>query len=238
MNEAAQEAVTLARALQEGTDFSVSAELKQVRLTRTGRRRLEQLSLNAGPFWQSPARTEEFVQLALQAIHVMQQDRHYVVEEGKVVLIDELMGRLARQRTLSLGLHQVLEASLGLALSDPSEVRARLSFQRFFRRLPKLGGMTGTAREARTELQSVYGLSVVEIPTHRKSRRKWRRHRVFTTEAAKFRAVAQRGRSFVEQGVRCADRGALGAGKRGSGPRFQGTRAQSVPRGAERHKRP
>lgn len=191
LNEVATEAVTLARALKDGEDFTVSAELKQVRLTRAGRRRLGQLSLNAGPFWKSTSRTEEFVQLALQAIHVMKQDRHYVVEDGKLVLIDELTGRLTRQRTLSLGLHQVLEASLGLDLSDPSEVRARLSFQRFFRRLPKLGGMTGTAQEARTELQSVYGLSVVEIPTHRKSRRTWLRHRVFTTEAAKFRAIVQ-----------------------------------------------
>ncbi len=200
LNEAAVEAVTLARALTEGEDFTVTAELKQVRLTRAGRRRLAALSMNAGPFWQSTSRTEEFVTLALQAMHAMQRDRHYVVEDGKVVLIDELTGRLARQRTLSLGLHQVLEASLGLELSDPSEVRARLSFQRFFRRLPKLGGMTGTAREAQVELQSVYGLSVVEIPTHRKSRRKWRRHRVFKTETAKFRAIVQQAETLAAKG--------------------------------------
>lgn len=200
LNEAATEAVTLARALKDGEDFTVSAELKQVRLTRAGRRRLGQLSPKAGPFWKSTSRTEEFVQLALQAIHILKQDRHYVVEDGKVVLIDELTGRLARQRTLSLGLHQVLEASLGLELSDPSEVRARLSFQRFFRRLPKLGGMTGTAREARTELQSVYGLSVVEIPTHQKSRRTWLRHRVFATETSKFRAIVQQAEALSARG--------------------------------------
>lgn len=200
LNEAAVEAVTLARALTEGEDFINTPELKQVRLTRAGRRKLAQLSLNAGPFWLSTARTEEFVQLALQAIHVLQQDRHYIVEDGKVVLIDELTGRLARQRTLSLGLQQVLEASLGLPLSEPSEVRARLSFQRFFRRMPKLGGMTGTAREARAELRSVYGLSVVEIPTHRRSRRRRLKHRVFTDGTSKSRAIAKHAEALSARG--------------------------------------
>jgi preprotein translocase subunit SecA len=113
-----------------------------------------------------------------------------VVEEGKVVLVDELTGRFARQRTLSLGLQQVLEASLDLEPSDPTEVRARLSFQRYFSRLPRLGGMTVTAREARDEMASVYGLRVVAIPTHKTNRRAFAPHRVFLTEAEKFAAIA------------------------------------------------
>lgn len=191
LNDAAGQAVDLARRLRKGVDFAHDETLKTVDLTAAGREALAQMALQAGPFWHRPDRSEELVTLALHAIHLLKRDQHYVIEEDKVVLVDELTGRLARQRTLSLGLQQVLEASLGLPLSDPTEVRARLSFQRYFRRLPRLGGMTGTAREARSELASVYGLRVIQIPTHRPVRRLHAPHRVFRTEAEKFAAIAR-----------------------------------------------
>jgi preprotein translocase subunit SecA len=191
LNEAAGQAVMLARSLRAGVDFVHDQRLKTVDLTQTGRDALARMAMQAGPFWHRPDRSEELVTLALHAIHLLRQDQHYVIEDDKVVLIDELTGRLARQRTLSLGLQQVLEASLALPLSDPTEVRARLSFQRYFRRLPRLGGMTGTAHEARSELAAVYGLRVIRIPTHRKVRRIHARHRIFRTEGQKFAAIAR-----------------------------------------------
>lgn len=190
LNDAAGQAVVLAGRLRKGIDFTHDETLKAIDLTAAGRDALAQMAMQAGPFWHRPDRSEELVTLALHAIHLLKQDQHYVIEDDKVVLVDELTGRLARQRTLSLGLQQVLESSLGLPLSDPTEVRARLSFQRYFRRLPRLGGMTGTAREARSELAAVYGLRVIQIPTHRPVRRVHAPHRVFRTEGEKFAAIA------------------------------------------------
>lgn len=200
LNDAAEQAVIMARKLELGIDFRHDETLKTVDLTARGREKLSSLALQAGPFWHRPDRTEELVTLALHALYLLKQGLHFVVEEGKVVLVDELTGRLARQRSLSLGLQQVLEASLGLAVSDPSEVKARLSFQRYFRRLPRLGGMTGTAREASGELSSVYGLNVVQIPTHRPVRRRYAKHRVFRTESEKFEAIVHEAHRLSMEG--------------------------------------
>lgn len=197
---AATKAVELARSLKQGIDYTVNAELRHVELSRTGRENVSKMALDAGAFWQRRDRAEELVNTALYAMHMMVCDKHYIVEEGKVVLVDELTGRLARQRTLSLGVQQVLEAALDLEISDPSEVRARLSFQRYFRRLPRIGGMTGTAREAKAELGKVYGLGIVGVPTHRPSKRVDLGYRIFENCAEKNRAI-------IADAVTLSDRG-------------------------------
>ncbi|NBP79372.1 hypothetical protein EBU58_01350 [bacterium] len=137
---AAVKAVELARGLTETEHYTVNQELRSVELTRAGRQRVAEMVLDAGPFWQRRDRAEELVNTALYAMYMMVRDKHYIIQEDKVVLVDELTGRLARERTLSLGMQQVLEAALDLEISPPSEVRARLSFQRYFQRLSRIGG--------------------------------------------------------------------------------------------------
>lgn len=191
LESAAVQSVRISRLLEADQDYTLDQTLRTAELTKAGRARLHTLTHDAGPFWQRRDRAEELVHLALYASHLMHRDEHFVVEEGKVVLVDELTGRLARSRTLSLGMQQVLEASLDLEISPPSEVRARLSFQRYFRRLPKIGGMTGTAQEARGEFASVYGLKTVPVPTHKRAQRKHMPKLVFRTQSEKMRKVAQ-----------------------------------------------
>jgi preprotein translocase subunit SecA len=191
LESAAVQSVRICRLLEPVLDYTLDQTLRTVELTKAGRARLHTLTHDAGPFWQRHDRAEELVHLALYASHLMHRDEHYVVEDEKVVLVDELTGRLARSRTLSLGMQQVLEASLDIEISPPSEVRARLSFQRYFRRLPKIGGMTGTAQEARGEFASVYGLKTVPVPTHKRVRRQHMPRLVFRTQAEKMRKVAQ-----------------------------------------------
>lgn len=200
LEEAAKEAVRLARSLLPDTDYRVRPMLRDIQLTPAGKERLHQLTRALGRFWRRQDRAEELVQMALYADNLMQRDRHFIIEEGKVVLIDELTGRLARQRTLSLGMHQVLEACHGLEISPLSEVRARQSFQRFFRRFHRLGGMTGTAREARGEFAKAYGLTTVAIPTHRAVRRKAWPMQIYATEAQKFAALADAAAELAAQG--------------------------------------
>ncbi|SFR15863.1 translocase [Poseidonocella sedimentorum] len=197
---AAETSVALARALQDGRDYRVDHTLRSLDITSVGRKRLMAEARKLGPFWQREDRAEELVRMALYAEHLLLEGQHFVIEEGKVVLVDELTGRLARQRTLSLGMQQVLEARLGLEISPPSEVRARLSFQRYFGRVPRLGGMTGTAREARDEFARAYGLAVVRVPTHRPSRRKTQSLRAYARVAGKNAAIVRDALALADRG--------------------------------------
>ena len=104
---------------------------------------------------------------ALRAREFYIRGRHYVVNQDKVVIVDETTGRPAPQRSWRQGLHQAIEAKEGLPLSAPTENLASLSFQRFFRYYRKLSGVTGTGRENARELWHIYHLPVVVMPTHR-----------------------------------------------------------------------
>ncbi|UPY37838.1 hypothetical protein [Sediminicoccus sp. KRV36] len=200
LQAAAMDAVRLAAQLREGEDFTLKPALRHVELTAIGKDRLAALTGGLSAFWRSPERARELAGQALHAKYLMERDQHYVVREGKLVLVDELTGRLAEQRTLSLGLQQVLEATAGLELTPPAEVSARLSFQRFFRLFPLLSGTTGTAREARGELARVYRQRSVAIPTHRPVRRARLPLRLLPTEAAKFDAIVADALALAETG--------------------------------------
>ncbi len=200
LQAAAQDAVRLAAQLREGEDFTLKPALRHVELTAAGKDRLAALTGGLSAFWRSPERARELAGQALHAKYLMLRDQHYVVREGKLVLVDELTGRLAEQRTLSLGLQQVLEATAGLELTPPAEVSARLSFQRFFRLFPLLSGTTGTAREARGELAGVYRQRSIAIPTHRPVRRARLPLRLLPSEAAKFDAIVAEALALAEAG--------------------------------------
>lgn len=189
LEAAALDAVALARQLKKDEHYKVNRALRHVELTSAGKEFLTGLTHCFSAFWQSPDRARELVEQALYAMHLLVRDQHYVVREEKVVLVDELTGRLADQRTLSLGMQQVLEASQDLPVSPANEVSARRSFQRFFRLFPRMGGMTGTAREAKAELLDVYRLPTLAIPTHKPVQRLMAPMRVFPNETEKFDAI-------------------------------------------------
>ncbi|MEX8493765.1 hypothetical protein, partial [Sphaerotilus sp.] len=189
--QAAGEAAALARQLQKDEDYTVNALLRHSALTDKGREHLRLHTQGMSPFWRHPERARELVEMALHAQSFLVRDLHYVVEDGKVVLIDELTGRLARQRTLSLGMQQILEACEALPISPPSQVSARLSFQRFFRLFSHVGGMTGTAQEARREFAAAYGLATLPVPTHRPLQRRFLSDALCVDEQAKFDAIVR-----------------------------------------------
>lgn len=184
----------------DSADVLVQRALRHASLTEAGWRKVRAKTAAMEPFWRHPQRARELVDMALYAKHFLIRDLNFIVEDDKVVLIDELTGRLARQRTLSLGMQQILEALEGLPISPPSRVSARMSFQRFFQRFPKLGGMTGTAAEAGNEFGQVYGLATVSVPTHRKLLRQFWPHQVCADEAAKFDAIASSIRTLTAAG--------------------------------------
>jgi len=143
----------------------------------------------SGP-WAIPRLREELVRHALAARHLFRAGEHYLVRDARTVIIDEFSGRLMPDRQWADGLHQMIEAKEGCALTRRRVTLARLTYQRFFPRYRHLSGMTGTAAEVAGELWAVYGLPVARIPTHRPSRRVRVPDRLLADATAKWASVA------------------------------------------------
>jgi preprotein translocase subunit SecA len=182
------EALELARQLGEG-DYQLRDD--GVRITERGLDRLEALGASRGGVWRGPRRREQLVKQALTALHLFQRDKHYLLRDDKVVIIDENTGRLMPDRSWEQGLHQLIEIKEGCEVTGRRETLARISYQRFFRRYLWLAGMTGTAREVARELWAVYGLRVAAIPTNRPGRRLRHSDRVFGRAERKWQAVVE-----------------------------------------------
>ena len=185
LREACDAAHTLASRMERGRDYRVDVAMQSVELTQP-------LSLDdqAVPGIFAPAKwREDLLKQALKAREFFHRDRQYVVDDGKLHLVDESTGRLMPNRSWRQGLHQAVEAKEGIELSDPTETIARMSFQRFFRMFQRLGGLTGTAREARDELWLVYGLAVIPVATNKPLRRTQMPDRFFATQSEKWSAV-------------------------------------------------
>jgi preprotein translocase subunit SecA len=189
LREACQAAYRLSCDLEPGRDYHADRRHQRVDLTRRGEERLARLAEALPGLWRGADRRRELVEQALQAREFFARERQYIVQDGKVVIVDEFSGRLMPQRTWREGLHQAIEAREGLEVTSPSETVARMSFQRFFRLFPRLAGMTGTAREAAGELWQIYRLPVVAVPTHRPVCRTLGRERHFRRAEEKWGAI-------------------------------------------------
>ena len=199
-SQVAQEAVTLVDALEPGEDFETDAHERRVSLTARGRARLSELAADKGGPWAGQRRREETARQALVAVHLLQRDVHYVVRDGKVVIVDEFTGRPMPDRSWGEQLQQMVEAKEGVALSDRAATVAQMTYQRFFRRYHGLAGMTGTAREVSGELWTVYGLLVTRLPTNRPMRRRYDGAEVLVDNTAKWTRIAERARAQAAAG--------------------------------------
>ena len=192
----------LAGQLVYGRDFTIDRTVKSVELTVRGQDRLEELSDDGSGFWRGKRRREELVTQALTARHCFIRDEQYLVDgEGKIQIIDEFTGRVMADRSWRHGLHQAIEIKEGVKVTADKENLARLSFQRFFRQYPSMGGMTGTAWESRGELWQIYQRPIVRIPTNRPCIRIHLPVRMFETQDEKYNAVVDRVCELNEKGV-------------------------------------
>jgi preprotein translocase subunit SecA len=190
-----RQADELALQLVEGRDFTIDREVRNVDLTVRGQERLEELP-NPGGFWKGERRREELVTQALTARYCYIRDEQYLLDsEGKIQIIDEFTGRIMADRSWRHGLHQAIEIKekdSGAKPTADKENLARLSFQRFFRQYPIMGGMTGTAWEAGGELWQIYQRPIVRIPTNRPCIRVHLPTMMFETASEKFDAAVKR----------------------------------------------
>lgn len=190
--EVYRQAIIFAEQMVEQEDFILNETEKQINLTELGQERLEGLTEYTGGFWKAARRREQLVTQALTALHLFHSDKHYLVSDGKVNIVDEYTGRLMADRSWERGLHQMIECKEGCEITIQKDTLARMTYQRFFRRYHLLAGMTGTAREVAKELSSVYRLQVVRIPTHNPLIRKGGTPRFFASEKEKMNAIVQR----------------------------------------------
>jgi preprotein translocase subunit SecA len=128
---------------------------------------------------------------ALKAHKIFVRDVDYIVNEGKVIIIDEFTGRMMEGRRYSDGLHQAIEAKERVEIERENQTLASITFQNYFRLYPKLAGMTGTAMTEASEFGDIYRLDVIEVPTHVPVRRKDLDDEVYRTFEEKVEAVVQ-----------------------------------------------
>jgi preprotein translocase subunit SecA len=193
-------ALAIATQLERDIDFRLEAADRAVRLTDHGRARVEELAETLPTTWRSSRAREELAQQSLAALHFFERDTHYLVRDGKVQIIDEYTGRVLADRSWERGLQQLIEVKEGCEVTDRKTTLARITYQRLFRRYLRLSGMSGTAMEVAPELEAVYGLKVVPIPTNRPVRRKNLGVQLYATRAEKWNAVAERVQSLQSTG--------------------------------------
>lgn len=136
----------------------------------------------------------------LRAHLLMERDVDYIVQEGKIVIIDENTGRAQPGRRFSDGLHQAIEAKEGVAIQRETQTYATITLQNYFRMYKKLAGMTGTAMTEANEFKQIYKLDVIEIPTHRTCMRNDQNDEIYMTEREKYNSILKEVREIHEKG--------------------------------------
>ncbi|MCX7514007.1 preprotein translocase subunit SecA [Frateuria sp. STR12] len=184
---------------EEGAgDYWVDEKQKQVHLSEAGMAHAEDLLQKAaviepetGLYDPKNLAVVHHLNAALRANGIYQRDVDYIVRDGEVIIVDEFTGRTLAGRRWSDGLHQAVEAKEGVPIQRENQTLATVTFQNLFRMYKKLAGMTGTADTEAYEFQTIYGLEVVVIPTHKPMIRKDNLDIVFLSQQAKYRAVVE-----------------------------------------------
>ena len=141
-----------------------------------------------------------FINQALRANYAMKKDFDYVVQDGKVVIVDPFTGRLMQGRNYSDGLHQAIEAKEGVEINQETKTLATITFQNLFRMYKKLAGMTGTAKTEEEEFRDIYNMYVIQIPTNKPVIRQDFSDLIFPTKTGKYKAIINEIKERHEKG--------------------------------------
>lgn len=189
LTEAFSTAASMASEMEEGKDYKLDEKFKIIDLLQPALEELQKVAEAKGGIWSGVVRRKELLNQALVVKHFFIRDKQYIIDEGKVVIVDEATGRLMPDRFWREGTHQAVEAKEELEINASKETYARISFQKFFRLYKKVSGMTGTAAEVKSELDYFYQKYVVSIPTNRPCLRKQFTNKCFISEDDKFDAL-------------------------------------------------
>ncbi len=184
-----KDADRFAKSLTKEEDFIYDEKTKSVNLTDEGSQKAEKHFRVSNLYDLSQANLVHYINQALRANYSMRNDVDYVVQDGKVVIVDQFTGRLMQGRAFSDGLHQAIEAKEGVEIQEETKTLATITFQNLFRMYKKLSGMTGTAKTEEEEFRNIYNMYVITIPTNKPVIREDAPDLMFATKAGKYRAI-------------------------------------------------
>ena len=177
-------------------DFTKDEKSKQIFITESGHQHIERLMIESGLIEKDESlydaaniRLLHHLNAALRAHAMFTKDVDYIVKDGEVVIVDEFTGRTMPGRRWSDGLHQAVEAKENVSVKQENQTVASITFQNYFRLYENLSGMTGTADTEAFEFQSIYGLEVIVIPTHKPMIREDYPDLVYLNEEGKYEAI-------------------------------------------------
>ena len=173
----------------ETGDFVVNEKDKIVNLTEQGVHKVENFFHIENLADPENLEIQHNITLALRAHNLMHKDQDYVVKDDEILIVDEFTGRIMPGRRYSDGLHQAIEAKEHVKIKRESKTLATITFQNFFNKYDKKGGMTGTAITEEKEFRDISAMDVVEIPTNRPVIRVDHEDAVYMTKKEKFNAV-------------------------------------------------
>ena len=190
-HEMTKMAAIMGEEVVETGDFVVNEKDKIVNLTERGVEKVEKFFSIENLADPENLEIQHNIILALRANNLMHKDQDYVVKDDEILIVDEFTGRIMPGRRYSDGLHQAIEAKEHVKVKRESKTLATITFQNFFNKFDKKGGMTGTALTEEKEFRDIYAMDVVEIPTNKPVQRKDLDDAVYMTKKEKFNAVVE-----------------------------------------------
>ena len=176
--------------LELNIHYKVDEKNKNVTLTDEGSKQIEQI-LKIQDLYDVRDPWIPYVINAIKANALFFNNVHYIVQNNRIVIVDEFTGRIMPDRRWGDGLHQAIESKEKLPIRQKSETVASITYQNFFLLYPKLAGMTGTGKTAEIEFEKIYNLSVQEIPTARPALRQDLPDLIYKDQFSKWNAIAE-----------------------------------------------
>ena len=182
-------------------DYTIEEKTRTVILTDAGIDKLEQLAGVKNIYDENNIELTRYMENAIKAQIIFKRDKDYIVKDGEVIIVDEFTGRQMPGRRYSEGLHQAIEAKENVKVQRENHTLATITYQNFFRLYKKLAGMTGTAMTEAQELDKIYKLEVMSIPTHKPMIREDLPDLIYRTTEAKYNAVVEEIKALHETGI-------------------------------------
>ena len=177
------------KSLRENEDYTIDEKTKDITLTDEGTEKGERYFRLENLYDIEHTALVHHINQALKANYTMKNDVDYVVQEGKVVIVDQFTGRLMPGRAFSDGLHQAIEAKENVEIEEETKTLATITFQNYFRMYEKLSGMTGTAKTEEEEFRNIYNMFVIQIPTNLPVIRIDAADLIYSTKEEKYKAI-------------------------------------------------
>ncbi len=183
------QADSFAKTLKENDGYVYDAKLKRTNLDESGFKKAEKYFKVDNLYDVNNSTLVHFINQALHANFSMKRDFDYVVNDGKIVIVDQFTGRLMPGRAFSDGLHQAIEAKEGVEIQQETRTLATITFQNLFRMYKKLSGMTGTAKTEEEEFREIYNMYVICIPTNKPVIRVDMPDIIYASKKSKYKAI-------------------------------------------------